>query len=441
MTLVDLAIAGIVLATLITATRKGLLDRRSPAALYFLAAMALLGLFYVADLLVMHIGPVVIGRPEAMQIMEYLHLNVAWPLTLVFVALLMAALIKFVGERDNAERQITLVSERLPVAIIYIDSEERYRFVNPLYEKWYRRDRSELLGQQVRHIVSPEVYSALKPHIENALNGSEVGFDGMLVFPDSPVPRDIQSRLVPDRDEHGGIRGFYALITDVTEQNELERQVVAVSERERNLIGRELHDNLGQRLTGASLKLEALARRLGQGDSEELSRVNEVTETVQRSIEDTRHLARLLAPVSDNEKLSAALESLATQASQLFDIECSANCDELIDLETCDETVTHVYRIAQESVTNAVRHGGAANVRIECRVDGSRFVLEILDDGSGIKTHTNQGNGIGINTMRYRAKMIGGDLRVEPRDGGGTRVSCSGPLRSLRTLEAPSVAA
>ena len=423
MTLVDLAIIGIVVAVLIIATRKGLLGGYSLAALYFVSGMLFLGVFYLADLLIMHVGPLVVGPTEAMQVMQFLHLNVAWPVTLVVAVLLLAALLKFIAERSDAERQITLISERLPIAIIYVDAEERYRFVNPLYEKWYGRTRTELLGRCVRDIVSPEAYSVLKPHIENAMQGSEVGFAGMLDFPNSPVPRDIQSRLVPDQDERGEIRGFYALISDVTEQNKLERQVVAASERERNSIGRDLHDNLGQTLTGASLKLQALAQRL-QNDDQDLTLVKELKQTIQTSIEDTRNLARLLAPAFDKGGLETALSSLASEASQLFGVECTADCQS-VNLELNPETSTHIFRIAQESVTNAVRHGRARKIEIKCHVGPNRFVIETLDDGVGIEPRALETNGMGINTMRYRARMLGGDLRVEPRTEGGTRVVCS----------------
>lgn len=426
MTLIDLVIVAMAGAMLFVAARGRVLGRHSPAVLCLVAGVTVVGTFYLADLLIMHAGPALLGGSRAMQLMESLHLEAAWIVTPVLVGLLFGALLNVIRETRRSDRTISLLSDVMPVAICYVDAEQKLRFANSLCAKWRQRPVEEMLGQSIRDLMDAETYSVLTPYMKDALAGHDVGFESVINVEYSKLPRDIQLRLVPDLTTRGDVKGFYAFMTDVTEQNQLEREVVAAGERERNSIGRDLHDNLGQTLTGASLKLQALARRLRGVDSEDQAMVSELQHTIQMSIEDTRNLARLLAPAFDKGGLEASLQSLATEAARLFGVQCEFDCG-----DTCvvlnPETSTHVFRIVQESLTNAVRHGNARGVYVKCRTNKNHCRIEILDDGVGIG-RTGGEPGMGIHTMRYRARMIGGDLRVEPAEQGGTRVVCNFPV-------------
>jgi len=437
MTLLDLAIIAIAGAMLLVAGKAGLLGRRSPAVMCLVAAIIAVATFYLIDLLIMHAGPAALGGAEAMRLMEFLHLEAAWPVMLIFVGLLFCALLNFIRERRRSARRISLLSDALPIAVCYVDSKERVTFANEVCAQWRHRPLEEIVGRPIRELMSPEAYATLAPYLKDAMAGSDMGFDAVMRLEYSPVPRDLHVRLAPDRAGDGGIRGLYALMTDVTQQKELEREVVAAGERERYSIGQDLHDNLGQTLTGASFQLKALAQRLERQDSGELELVSQLKETVQRGIEETRHFARLLAPAFDSGGLEPALESLAAQASELFRVECTAECGGP-GLALNAETATHIYRIAQESLTNAVRHGKPSAVRINFFTSEDRFRIEILDDGIGIEPQSSEIRGMGINTMRYRARMIGADFAIERPDTGGTRVVCSCAVKNLKAAGEPA---
>lgn len=215
----------------------------------------------------------------------------------------------------------------------------------------------------------------------------------------------------------------------------LEQRILEISEEERRRIGHDLHDGLGQHLTAISLLSQSLASRLN-GDkpltAESLaayaSQADRITSMVSDSIRWTRDLARGLSPLTlETEGLVAALEELAINASNLFDIRCTFDFDGGDNrLELDGPTALHVYRIVQEAVNNSVRHGKAKEVRIELERTGRRVNLRVADRGTGLSARTIAQPGIGLRIMQYRARMIGAALAVERiASEGGTLVTCS----------------
>ena len=157
---------------------------------------------------------------------------------------------------------------------------------------------------------------------------------------------------------------------DVTSRVQLERDVVRAAEAERLSVARDLHDGLGQALTGISLALGALARRLQHEGSQHVATVNQLTATAQRTIEQARQYTHMLAPTFQG-GLFAALRALANEVSALYDVECRSSCAcPPENIAIGPSAAMHLYRIAQESVNNAARHGRAGTIRIECRVEG-----------------------------------------------------------------------
>lgn len=212
-------------------------------------------------------------------------------------------------------------------------------------------------------------------------------------------------------------------IRDVTSRMRLEREVIEISEREQTRIGRDLHDGLGQTLTGVSLSLGSLAKRLGadREASEELAAVGKL---LAGAISDVRRIAKTLTP--DIEGLGGfqrALESLAAEIRRSNQIDChvtiAADC--LIHDETA---ATHIYRITQEALSNAVRHSDAKLIELTLKRHKGIYSLEIADDGRGIGVDIENTEGMGFKNMRYRAHSLNGTIDVKPREGGGTRVVC-----------------
>jgi signal transduction histidine kinase len=204
----------------------------------------------------------------------------------------------------------------------------------------------------------------------------------------------------------------------------LEREIVNISDAEQRRIGQDLHDGLCQYLAGltcsaSSLRddLQKLKINTGADAAEELVKL------LQDAVVQTRDLARELVPAQVNcLGLVLALESLTQSVTRLHGLTCSfrfsggsANWDE--------QTAVHLYRIAQEAISNATRHGKARNVLVFLDALDRSISLRVLDDGVGISESDSEGMGLTI--MRYRARSIGGQLTVERRNGAGTAVSCT----------------
>ena len=219
-------------------------------------------------------------------------------------------------------------------------------------------------------------------------------------------------------------------IRDITEQRATEQEVIAIIESERRRIGRDLHDGLGQELTGISLGLKTLSEQLTRERSPHERATRRLTEMIQTTIADTRHFARLLSPGFSQEfRLAETLKALAAEVNGHSGLSCRVQCSDVDDAHD-DDVATHLFRIAQESINNALRHSGAKTIELNYRRERNSLVLEILDDGVGIPDEEHRIEGLGLRSMRYRARMLNGTLTVAARARGGTRVLCSCPLSS-----------
>jgi PAS domain S-box-containing protein len=222
----------------------------------------------------------------------------------------------------------------------------------------------------------------------------------------------------------------YVIITgiDVTEAKRLEHAILDVSSREKRRIGQDLHDGLGQHLTGIAFMSKVLEQKLAEKSLAESSDAAKIVKLVNEAIQKTRDLSRGLVPViSDAQGLMAALEQLTGEVNDLFQIRCRFECSDPV-LVHDDAVATHLYYIAQEAVNNAIKHGKAQSILIVLRFVEGHIRMTVEDDGSGMSLpmlHT----GVGLHIMRHRAKMIGGELSIEPRAAGGTRVTCSFPMK------------
>ncbi len=212
---------------------------------------------------------------------------------------------------------------------------------------------------------------------------------------------------------------------DLTERRRLERELLNASDTEQQRIGADLHDGLGQQLTGLACMAAALRDRLRAKLPAETATAEMVARLANEATEQSRALARGLSPVQLEEHgLATALEDLSYQAQRLHNIECRFSLrgpSPLMDHIGC----THLYRIVQEAIHNAVRHGTAQRVRVGLITRGDRHRLVVLDDGQGFDSQARRWDGgRGLRLMHYRANMLGGVLSVRSSLGLGTRVTC-----------------
>ncbi len=215
----------------------------------------------------------------------------------------------------------------------------------------------------------------------------------------------------------------------------LEEEILEISESERQRIGQDLHDDLGQQVAGAVFLSQALARELTLLSSPAAESASRLMETLQKALDLTRTLARGLHPVAmEVGGLSHALSELVEKTSQLFGNRCEFSCPQPVsDLDNTQ--ATHLYRIAQESVTNAVKHGQASHIAVSLTETPLTLVLSIRDNGTGLNHPAPKAEGMGLRIMRYRADIIGGDLTLDSPSTGGTTVTCTlhRPLKSNYT--------
>jgi signal transduction histidine kinase len=216
-----------------------------------------------------------------------------------------------------------------------------------------------------------------------------------------------------------------ARITALEERRQLEKDIVSVSEYEQQRIGQDLHDGLCQQLAAIGCAARALAEDLQQKGSESAQDAVAIEESLRQTVMEARDLARGIFPVHvDRDGLSAALRDLAQTTQKLTNVDITLEEDAEVHIDS-PEASMHLYRIAQEAVSNAVRHGKARQIWIKITLQNSLLTLIIEDDGTGINHKSvKASNGMGLRTMQYRAQTIGARLFFEPRLNGGFRVRC-----------------
>lgn len=210
----------------------------------------------------------------------------------------------------------------------------------------------------------------------------------------------------------------------------LEKQIIQVSDHEQQRIGRDLHDGLCQFLAGIGYAATSLKTDLKEHSLDQLAvRAAEIESLLGESVKQARDLAHGLVPVQLGEAgLAAALQELADSSSRLLPVDCRF---EFAGQNSPNNNgkATHLYRIAQEAINNATKHGRAKRIDIHLSSNLSVVSLSVADDGIGLPKTSNGLDGVGISIMRYRAHVMGGEFAIEPRRSGGTIVSCVVPIQ------------
>jgi signal transduction histidine kinase len=226
--------------------------------------------------------------------------------------------------------------------------------------------------------------------------------------------------------DDGIATGISITVRNITERKRLEQEVLDVSSRERQTIGHDLHDGLGQELTGVALMLRGLATRIQKQCPESIDQVNEIVVLVNQSIETARALARGLLPVNTaGGGLPLALRALADRNRDLYGFDVDFRADVGPEVALSETNASHLYRIAQEALTNTARHGNASAATMYLRITRGRFLLQIIDNGIGIG-ETGRSAGMGLKIMKYRASMIGAQFEIVRNHPHGTVVRVTG---------------
>ncbi len=240
------------------------------------------------------------------------------------------------------------------------------------------------------------------------------------------------------KEKHDAVRTRIALLERT---QRLEHEIIEISEREQRRIGRDLHDGLCQYLaaTGcaaAALQTDLLRRNLPK----EAAVAGELAELLEGGVVQTRDLARGLVPVPmDEAGLPFALEGLAASVARLQNIDCTFRVEGEVKIGDTS-AATHLYRIAQEAINNATRHGRADQIRIALLAEGPLATLSVTDNGQGLSRTASASPGLGLSIMSYRARLVGGELAMSEPNDGGTLIACTFPQREW-SLEEEDAAA
>jgi signal transduction histidine kinase len=215
-----------------------------------------------------------------------------------------------------------------------------------------------------------------------------------------------------------------ALTEEIAERERLERELLEISEREQRRIGQDLHDSLCQHLTGATLAGQVLEEKLAALNLPVAADAGKIVELVEEGIDLSRKLAKGLYPVEMTaDGLMLALEEYAATTSDLFKVACRFECDSPVLIHD-PATAGHLYRIAQEAVGNAIKHGKARNIFIRLDASEEATALSVKDDGVGLPEPLPKNRGIGLRIMAHRSAMFGGIFNARREESGGTLVTC-----------------
>jgi len=372
-----------------------------------------------------------------------------------------------VDRKKDAEELFRWLLEAAPDAIVIVNSSGRIELINSQTESMFGYQRDELLGRPME-ILLPEVFRehhvALREHyvtdpqsrrtnIRKTLRArrkdgsefpAEIGVsplrtkEGLLVISSirdvterskaEATIRQLNSEL-EDRVKRR-TNAFRAanekLRSEIAERRRLEKQILHISEREQQRIGRDLHDDLGQRLAGIAYMSQVLSKNLEKTESPEAPQARKITGLLEEALTLTRLLARGLHPVAlKTGGLSAALADLAERTTEMFDVNC--HFDAPVNEPVLNEsTATHLYRIAQEAVTNALNHGKATDGGVTLSSHLDHAILSVRDNGIGMPKNEEDAKGMGLRIMNYRADVIGAFIKVSSSDTGrGTTLLCS----------------
>jgi two-component system CheB/CheR fusion protein len=334
---------------------------------------------------------------------------------------------------DQQAETFQILAQTSFEAIILAGTDGVIQFVNPATEHLFGYRKRELIGEKVNVLMPREHSIAHDGYIQKYLHTgipTIIGTGRQLTairkdgsrFPIYLSIGDIKTR-------HS--RLFAGVIMDISEQQQLQKEILEISVKEQRRIGQELHDGLGQQLTGLGLLATSLLNKASKPEHELASKL---ASGLQEAISQVRALSRGLVPVDiDTEGFMNSLEKL------IEEIRLQTNLD--IQLKILDRihiadntTAMHLYRIVQEALNNAIKHAEASQISIGLGVEGARGCFLISDDGKGLQTSAKDSSGLGLRIMKHRCGLIDAELEIESSPEDGTRIKCYFPIENNDNL-------
>lgn len=323
----------------------------------------------------------------------------------------------------RSEQGYRVLVETMSDGVVQGNVEGFITFVNDRFCEMVGYSKEEITGKPILDVIHEDDHENFRDDMREQ-QWNEKGTHQAALKSRSGRKIDTLVSLRALYDDRNRLSGIVAVFTDITDIRRLERQVLEISMKEQQRIGRDLHDDLGQILTGTGFLCESLVRKLANRELPEVEDARSVFALINEAKEHTRLLSRGLSPVEvDSGGIIAALGRFARTVEGVYSVSCELHCDPGLAVnDSMMETQFHY--IVQESVTNAIRHGGARNILIELTKKRGQIRLSVRDDGVGIPPDVDPHKGMGLRTMRYRANAIGASVTIAGNRGKGTTVTC-----------------
>jgi PAS domain S-box-containing protein len=324
----------------------------------------------------------------------------------------------------RSEQKYRVLVEAMNDGLVQGNEQGLITFVNEQFCEMVGRRKNKVIGSLILDFIHEADRQGFREDILGKRSTRASAYEIALVLPEGIKTGTVVSPrpLVDDQDR---ITGFVAVFTDISERKYLERQILEISMKEQQRIGRDLHDDLGQILAGTGFLSESLVKKLSTKEIPEAEDARAITALLNQAKEHTRLLSRGLSPVEvDSGGIVAALARLTKTMESVFSVSCKLKCDPSITIN--DSMVeTQFHYIVQESITNAIKHGKAGRIVVSLTNRRGFVRLEIEDDGIGIPDDVDPLKGMGLRIMQYRANAIGATIKIEKNSRGGTTVSCA----------------
>jgi PAS domain S-box-containing protein len=366
------------------------------------------------------------------------------------------------------EAELELIVTQTPFMLTRCSRDLRYCYVSRAYADMLGRKPEEIAGKPIVQIMGKEGLKAILPHIEKVLKGQTVEYEMEVPFVGVGAPC-LYGVYTPDRDAKGNVVGWFASITDVTRRKDaeaalqkskqlleqrvrkrtrelhlankelkaeiarrkgLEGEILAVSDREQQRLGQELHDGLCQHLAAVAFMARSVALRLKDHRVIDAADIEKIAQLVNDAATDTRNLSRALHRLDvDSAGLVDALQDLVDR--EIWRTACRLEVKPSFRIED-DIAAAQLYRIAREAVINANKHAQAREIVVKLEGQRQKAVLRVIDDGIGVSDEPKLSKGLGFHIMNYRAQVLGGRLEIDCPKGGGTCISCYLPNHAPR---------
>jgi PAS domain S-box-containing protein len=316
------------------------------------------------------------------------------------------------------EQELRLIADALPVLISYVDANRCYQFINRTYEIWFNRSRDRILGNPVRQLLGEAVYQRVEPYIDRVFAGQTVPLEAEIPFPDDR--RCISATFIPDFDDNAQVRGFYSLMTDISDRKRAEHTSIL---EERNRMAREIHDTLAQSFTGILLQVGAATQVLADDPQATQVHLEMIEELARAGLAGARRSVAALRPrLLEEGNLESALHRIVAQMRATTDT--ALICEtQGIAYSLPTEVENNLLRIGQEALTNAIKYASAGEIRVELAYNETQCILLVKDDGRGFGVgSTPFSGGFGLLGMSERAERIGAQLTIQSQPGQGTEI-------------------